>query len=334
MKILLWFSLLCGAAACLLLFGILYMVLMPGAAHRGPLPPFTEAERQLSQELAAHVQVLAGTIGERHIWRYEALQAAARYLGERLGAAGYTVTTQDFQVQGKTVQNVEATLTGTSHSQEMVVVGSHYDSVLGCPGANDNASGVAAMLVLARLLRGQTLARSVRFVAFVNEEAPFAQTAAMGSWVYARQARQRDARIVAMLSLETMGYYADIAGSQKYPFPFGLFYPHVGNFIGFVGNTASRALVRRSIATFRQHTALPSEGTAAPGWLPGIGWSDHWAFWQEGYAAIMVTDTALFRYAAYHTPYDTPEKLDYLRLARVVAGLARVVAELAGEGRL
>jgi Zn-dependent M28 family amino/carboxypeptidase len=186
------------------------------------------------------------------------------------------------------------------------------------------------VLELARLLRRQPLARTIRFVAFANEEAPFFQTEGMGSWVYARHARGRGEQIVAMLSLETIGYYSDAKGSQQYPFPFGIFYPQVGNFIGFVGNTASRALVRRSIGSFRRHTAFPSEGTAAPGWLTGIGWSDQWAFWQEGYAAIMVTDTALFRYAQYHTPYDTPDKIDYDRTARVVVGLARVLADLAG----
>jgi Zn-dependent M28 family amino/carboxypeptidase len=185
------------------------------------------------------------------------------------------------------------------------------------------------MLELARLLAGQRLPRTVRFVAFANEEAPFFSTAGMGSWQYARQAHARGERIVAMLSLETLGYYSDTVGSQRYPFPFGLFYPRVGNFIGFVGNTASRHLVRRSIASFRQHAAFPSQGTAAPGWLTGVGWSDHWAFWQHGYAAMMITDTALFRYAPYHTPTDTPDKIDYASMARVVAGLASVVTDLA-----
>jgi hypothetical protein len=333
MKVLRWFALLGGGSALLLLLGILYMIRMPGRSHTGPLAPLTAEQELIRQGLARHVWALAGTIGERHLWRYAALQAAARYVEERLREMGYDVATQGFVVQGKHVQNVVAELLGQSLRSEIIVVGGHYDSVPGCPGANDNATGVAATLELARLLRGQPLARTVRLVAFVNEEAPFFATDGMGSWVAARSARQRGERIVAMLSLETMGYYADSAGSQQYPLPFGLFYPRIGNFIGFVGNTASRLLVRRSIAAFRRHTAFPSEGTAAPGWLTGVGWSDHWAFWQEGYAALMVTDTALFRYAPYHTSADTPEKIDYERTARVVAGLARVVAELAGTAR-
>jgi hypothetical protein len=133
-----------------------------------------------------------------------------------------------------------------------------------------------------------------------------------------------------MFSIETIGYYSEGEGSQHYPFPFSFFYPSTANFIGFVGNIASQDLVHRSIASFRRHTAFPSEGVAAPGWMTGIGWSDHKSFWREGYPALMITDTALFRYAYYHTREDTPDKVDYDRTARVVAGLARVVAELAG----
>jgi Zn-dependent M28 family amino/carboxypeptidase len=306
------------------------MIRMPGRSYTGPLPPLTVEEAEVRQRLARHVWTLAGEIGERNLWRYEAFDTAARYIAATLQGLGYQVATQEFTVGGRTVQNLAAALPGASLPAEILVVGGHYDSVLGCPGANDNATGVAAVLEIARLLAGQRLARTVRFVAFANEEAPFFQTDTMGSWVYARRARAQGENIVGMLSLETIGYYADTAGSQQYPFPFGLFYPPVGNFIGFVGNMDSRRLVHRSVASFRQHTAFPSEGTAAPGWLTGIGWSDHWAFWQEGFAAIMVTDTAPFRYALYHTREDTPDKIDYDRTARVVAGLARVMVELAG----
>ena len=309
--------------------GIAYMIRMPGQSYSGVFLPLTPAEEQLRQQLIRHVWTLAGEIGERHLWRYEALQAAARYIDTTLAGWRYSVATQPFEVWGKTVHNLAAELPGTSRPDEIIVVGAHYDSVPGCPGANDNATGVAAMLELARLLAGQSLARTVRLVAFVNEEAPFFHTANMGSRQYAQRARARGEHIVAMLSVETIGYYSDTPGSQRYPFPFGLFYPRQGNFIGFVGNTASRALVHRSIAAFRRHTAFPSEGTAAPGWLTGVGWSDHAAFWQQGYAAIMITDTALFRYAPYHTPGDTPDKIDYAKMARIVAGLAHVVADLA-----
>lgn len=150
----------------------------------------------------------------------------------------------------------------------------------------------------------------------------------MGSRVYAANAKRRRETIMAMLALETIGYYTDKPGSQQYPPPFNLFYPDTGNFIGFVGNLASRPLVCTCIKTFRETTPFPSEGVAAPPFIKGIGWSDHWAFWQEGYPGIMITDTAPFRYPHYHEDSDTPDRVNYERMARVVAGIGRVVERL------
>ncbi|MFN7972791.1 MAG: M28 family peptidase [Acidobacteriota bacterium] len=197
----------------------------------------------------------------------------------------------------------------------------------GCPGANDSTTGVAALLSIARapLDRPQ---RTLRLVFFVNEEPPHFQGPEMGSLVYARTSKERGERIVAMLSLETLGCYSDAPRSQAYPFPFSLIYPSTGNFVGFVGDVRSRHLVRRVIGTFRREAAFPSEGVAAPASIPGIGWSDQWSFWQQGYPAVMVTDTAPFRYGAYHTRDDTPEKCDLEKLARVATGLRAVVADL------
>ncbi len=134
-----------------------------------------------------------------------------------------------------------------------------------------------------------------------------------------------------MLSLETMGYYRDDPDTQKYPPPMSLFYPSRGNFIGFVGDVGSRGLVRRLVGSFRRRAAFPSEGAALPAFVPGVGWSDQWSFWQEGYPGVMVTDTAPFRYPYYHTQADTPDKLDYERLARVTVALAEVVREIADD---
>lgn len=306
------------------------MISMPGQSYSHSLPPLSDEEVELRDRLKHHVWALAGEIGERNLWRYEALEASASYIEEALRESGYDVASQHFLVAGKTVKNLEAERTGTVLPDEIVLVGAHYDSVRGSPGANDNATGTAALLEIARLLAGKTLVRSVRFVAFVNEEAPFFQTDDMGSRVYARRVREHGEQIVAMLSLETIGYYTNAPNSQEYPFPFKLFYPSTGNFVGFVGNIRSRGLVRRSIQSFRRHAAFPSEGVAAPGWMVGVGWSDHWAFWEAGYPAMMVTDTALFRYKHYHTRMDTPDKIDYESMARVTTGMAWVVADLAG----
>lgn len=150
----------------------------------------------------------------------------------------------------------------------------------------------------------------------------------MGSLVYAKQIDPQT-KVVAMLSLETMGYFSDMIGSQKYPFPLNLFYPNQGNFIAFIGNLNSGDLVRRSISSFRRHGQFPSEGAALPSWIAGVGWSDQWSFWQQGYQGIMVTDTAPFRYSHYHTLDDTIDKINFDKLTRVVSGLVKVISDLA-----
>jgi hypothetical protein len=152
----------------------------------------------------------------------------------------------------------------------------------------------------------------------------------MGSLVYAKRCQARGEQISAMISLETIGYFSDAPHSQKYPSPgLGVFYPTTGNFISFVGNFPSRGLVRRAIGLFREQGKIPAEGAALPSIVPGVGWSDQWSFWQCGYPAIMVTDTAPFRYPYYHMSSDTPAKLDYDRFALVVSGMEKVIVELA-----
>jgi len=303
---------------------------MPLESHSGPLPVLTAEEEEIANRLREHVAVLAGEIGERHIWRYEALSAAAEHIRSSFQEQGFTVRPQTYEVDSMSVVNLEAEIRGESLPGEIVIVGAHYDTVPGCPGANDNASGVAALLELARLYAGRSTEKSLRFVAFVNEEPPFFQTGRMGSRVYARELKERGENVAAFISLETVGFYSDEPGSQHYPAPFGMLYPDRGNFIGFVGNTASRKLVRRCVKSFRSHTPFPSEGIAAPGTVPGVGWSDQWSFWQEGFPGIMVTDTAPYRYPHYHEASDTPDRLDYESTARVTAGIGRVIADLAG----
>ena len=308
------------------------MTKMPGKPYSGALPPLTAEQVRLADHLRKHITVLSEEIGERNIWRDGTLDATAGYIEKSLQAMDYAVSSQAYTVQGTSVRNLEAMLGGTSLAEEIVLIGAHYDTVRGSPGANDNASGVAALLEVARLLATKPLARSVRFVAFVNEEAPFFYTWEMGSHRYARRAHERGDNITAMLSLETIGYYSDAEGSQQYPNPvYAWLYPDTGNFIGFVGNLASRKLVRQCLGSFRRHSAFPSEGVAAPGRMMGIHWSDHWSFWQEGYAAVMVTDTALFRYPHYHATTDLLDMIDYQRLARVVEGLAKVTVDLAQQ---
>jgi len=318
-----------GVIFALIIAGAWYMTAMPGKSWSTTVPPLSSQEQVIHDNLRRHVEMLAGQIGERNVWHPEALAAAARYIRNTLEDLGYEVQIQTFESRDVTLQNLEVELTGDSAPEEIIILGAHYDSIRGTPGANDNASGVAAMLEIARLLAGNTYSRTVRLVAFANEEPPFFYSEEMGSRVYVARSRQRDEQIKAMLALETIGYYSDQPGSQNYPIPFSLFYPDTGNFIGFVGNLSSRRLVRQAVGAFRASTPFPSEGVAAPGWMMGVHWSDHWSFWQAGYPAIMITDTALFRYQHYHAATDTPEKIDYPSLARVTRGVADVVTELA-----
>ncbi|MBN2428377.1 MAG: M28 family peptidase [Deltaproteobacteria bacterium] len=304
---------------------------IPEKSWKGNLPPLSDSEKMLMKGLEEHIFVLAEDIGERHVWKYRKLVETADYIERVFGKTGFEVKTQEYLVEDKRVKNLEVEIGGVSASEEIIVIGAHYDTVEDCPGANDNASGIAALLEMACLMSGSRPSRTLRFVAFVNEEPPFFQTTGMGSVVYARQARVKGEKIVAMFALETIGCYSDKEGSQSFPSPLlRFFYPTTGNFIAFVTNFRSRRLLRQSLTSFRRHVSFPSQGLAGPGGLPGIDWSDHWSFWEEDYPAIMITDTAPYRYPYYHTPRDTPDKIQFEKMTRVVAGLSRMVEDLAG----
>lgn len=305
------------------------MIRMPSDNFQGILPPLTEQQRKLEAELRTYVQNLAGTIGERNLSRLKQLVAAADYIRATLGGLGYRVRTHLYQVSGNPCENLDVEIIGKDRSDQIVVVGAHYDTVQGSPGANDNATGVAAILALARTFAKIKPSRTVRFVAFTNEEPPLFQSRHMGSRIYARQSRERGEKIVLMLSLETIGYYSDEPGSQSYPFPFSFFYPSTANFIAFVSNMENAPWVKQLLTVFRRHAQFPSEGGALWEWIPGVAWSDHWSFWKEGYPAVMITDTAPNRYPYYHTSADTPDKVDFARMARVVSGLQQVLADVA-----
>ena len=274
----------------------------------------------LAASLARHVQCLAAEIGERNVWHPEALRAAASYIRDRWTDQGYAVREQSYDVDGVHCANLEALGAGYDDGP-FVVIGAHYDSVFGSPGANDNGSGVAALLELSRVFAGASDAR-MRFVAFVNEEPPFFGTPLQGSELYARCARRDGAKIELMISLETLGYYSALDGSQNYPPLLGHFYPARGDFVAFVSNLTSIARLRRFAKAFRASTRFPVECLASPPFLPGISWSDHRAFWRQGYRALMITDTAFYRYPHYHTARDTADRVCYPELADVTLGLA------------
>jgi Zn-dependent M28 family amino/carboxypeptidase len=321
----------CGSVVLALAGAVLYATSMPGASYAGELPASTPALRELAARLNAHVTVLAGSIGVRTVDRPEQLTAACEYIHAQLApleTAKNTLRFESLGAAGGNARNVVFEVAGADN-QQIVVVGAHYDSIATGPGANDNGSGVAAVLELAVVLARRPASARVRFVFFANEEPPYFKNAGMGSRVDADNARKRGDEIRAMLSLETIGYYRDAAYSQHYPWPVGLLYPSRANFVGFVGDLGARSLVRAAIEAFRESEPFPSEGAALPTTFPGIDWSDHWSFRRAGYPAIMITDTALFRDPNYHRASDTPDQLNYDALSRVTRGVEAVVRRLA-----
>ena len=310
---------------------LFYATSMPGKSYSGTLPPTTPELRELAVRLRRDVTMLAGTIGSRSLERKENLDAARAFLVARLmplESASRKLQFEQVVADGAHAENVIFEVAGNEYPS-IVLVGAHYDSVATGPGANDNGSGVAVTLELASRFANAPAPSNVRFVFFVNEEPPHFQRPGMGSWVDADNARKRQDRIRAMLSLETIGCFNDQAGSQHYPFPIGLLYPSRGNFLAFVGDLGARSLVRTAIAAFRSAEPFPSEGAALPAAFPGVDWSDHWSFRRAGYPAIMLTDTAVYRDPNYHQPSDRPEALSYDSLARVTRGIEAIVRTLA-----
>jgi len=288
------------------------------------------ARESLERRLRRHVDVLAGEIGERNVWRPTALRAAAGYVETELSALGYDVAAQSYETHGMRCRNLEVVVPGARDAGEIILAGAHYDTVAGSPGADDNASGVAGLIEIARALRPLRPARTVKLVAFVNEEPPFFFFGEMGSKVYARAARRRGEDIRLMLSLEMLGCYSEAPGSQAYPPLLGWFYPDRGNFIAFVSNLSSRRALHATVRAFRANCDFPAERLASPAFVPGVAWSDQLSFWRAGFPGVMVTDTAFFRYPHYHRASDTPDKLRLPEMARVVEGLANAMASLAG----
>lgn len=309
-------------------------VSMPGRSFSGPLPALSPAEKLLAARLRKHVEALAVGIGVRHAELGDSLRMSAKYCTSQFVQRDFGVEIESFDFQGVSQQIVVAEITGRRKPKEVIVIGAHYDTVLGSPGADDNASGVAALIEIASLLKDVPMDRTVRFVAFPNEEYHGEDWRHMGSYHHAKRSHDRGDQVVGMLSLEMLGYFSNEVGSQKYPFPFNLFYPERGNFIGFIGNYASRDWVRRVVRNFRELAAFPSEGAAAPERFKDIARSDHWSFWQFDCPALMVTDTSNFRFPYLHGTDDTPDKVDFDAMARITLGLAKVIAKLAQTPRV
>lgn len=288
---------------------------------------FADTEKSILKNLKEHVIVLSDQIGTRNHLYYDNLNEAADYITEEFQKLGYVVSKNVYDIDGKTYRNIIAESNLEHSLDEVVIVGAHYDSCYN-PGADDNASGVAGMLEMARLLKDKKLKKPLRFIAFTNEEPPYFQTKKMGSYVYAKSLKEKNAKISAVIILEMLGYYSEEPDSQDY-LPFlGFFYPDVANYIAIVGNFKSKRLVEDVKENFKKATDFPVESIVAPSGVPGLNFSDHWSFWKMGYKAVMITDTAFLRNENYHENTDTYDTLNYNKMAQVIKGLTYAVEKL------
>ncbi len=282
--------------------------------------------REIRDRLEAHLRHLSITLGDRSIYRPESLKAAETYVWQNFTASGYTPSRQTFIYQRQEVSNVIA---GDRQAGGYYILGAHFDTVADTPGADDNASGVAVLLEVARLARQLSLPRPWTFIGFTTEEPPAYFTPYMGSRVYARRARERRDKILGMICLEMVGYYSQEPESQSLPVWLRLLgYPTTGNFIGVVSDRRSKPFMRSLEAALKRGCRLPTVTLAVPlggHLLPEVRLSDHANFWDEGYPAVMLTDTAFFRNQNYHTPRDTMDTLDLDRLTELTMGLVNFV---------
>lgn len=294
-------------------------------------PPLTSDEEDAADQLKAHVVALSRDVGSRSNSDPSRLATALEYIESSLRRTGLELKRQNFEANGRAVSMIFAESKGTSKPNEIVVVGTHYDTPRGSPGADDNASGVAVAIELAKRVAVTGSERTMRFAFFGLSEAPFAGTDAQGAHQYAKACLEKKEKVVAAVMLEGLGFFSDKPGSQSTPFPFMFSYPDRGDFVAFLADTSSRDLLQQTIGAFRATRRLPSQGCTLPFFYPGFGGSDAVAFSQAGVPAVLVTDTGSLRNPEYGKPTDTHDRLDYARMARVLGGLASVVGGL-GRG--
>lgn len=317
-----------GGGAALAGAVMLYALWVPGTSFSGPAPALTAQEADLAKRLKGHIVAIASA--PHNVLRAAALERSAVAIETAFTGYGYQPQRQVYKTGGTPVRNIWVTIEPELPAESSLVIGAHYDSAGESPGANDNASGTASVIELARMLTSyKPKMTRIYLVAFVNEEAPYWGGPDHGAFRFVQWLKERQENVTGMLSLETMGWFSDKPGSQKYPFPFNLIYSDTGNFLAFVGMPGSRSFLHDVIGSFREHASVPTIGGIAPESIPGIAWSDHKAFADAGIPALMLTDTAPFRYPHYHRPTDTPDKVDTATLARITTALDKTIRTLA-----
>ena len=285
--------------------------------------PLSKDEVALKEELESHVRTLALTFGQRNIMNPGSLFRCLGFIKKFWDDCGYKVHSQDYLAYEDIFTNLWVEIPGSKHPEEIVILGAHYDTFPGTPGADDNGTALAGLLAVSKMLAGARSERTLRFVAFANEEPPYFMTDLMGSYVYARACKERQEDIKVMICLEMLGYFSDEPGSQRVTYDL---LPEEGNFIALAGNVESKAEILRAGSAFQAVTDFPLSLAAVPeSMVPAIGYSDHWSFWQCGWPAFMVTDTGPLRNPHYHLPSDLPETIDFEALTRVVTGVRAIV---------
>jgi len=323
------FLIVLAALVIFLGFSYWYTMMCEGKWNGVPLEAGMESDLDtIENVLRADISFLSETLGPRHPAQYASLAAAAEWIGERWESQGYEVKRQAFLVDGKECANIEIEIPGWRQPSEIVIVGAQYDTWPECPGANNNGSGVAVLLMLGELLRGYRPDRTLRLVAFTTQQHPYDNTEFMGSLRYARRSKERGEDIRVMLSMDAIGIHKNDPGSQKLPFPFSLFYPDRGNFLAFIADLGTRPYVVEATRGFKKGSSFPIEAGSVPGWVKGASWSDHASFWRYGYAGIQVTDTGAFRSASHGKSDDTMEKINFGALARIAVGMYGAILEL------
>lgn len=287
----------------------------------------------IEQQLLLHVDRLAGLIGPRTLSKPKSIQATVGYIRGQWESMGFEVAEEAFDALGVQATNLVVKKIGTRAPDQTIVLGAHYDTVPSTPGADDNASAVAVLLEVSRLLKTHTSGRTIRYVAFACEEPPYFHLDSMGSRFHARQSALRGDKILGMLCLEMVGYFRDEVGSQKVPVSiprfFHRFFPGRGNFLAAVGNLRSWKLAYGFRRGFKRATRLPLFSICLPEKINEIRLSDNSSFWDYGYPALMLTDTSFLRNPNYHQATDTPDTLDYPRMTDVTLGVASAVRRLA-----
>ncbi|MBU0467625.1 MAG: M28 family peptidase [Candidatus Omnitrophica bacterium] len=310
---------------------IVYLIIM-STTYGWSKEEMSKAHPDIKNNLKSIVYDLSENIGTRNYANYKNLEKTTEFIINKFNSFGYMVKIMEYEVNGQVFKNVIAENPTHVDSDDIYIIGAHYDSCFN-PGADDNASGIAGLIELGRLLKEEKLSKRIRFIAFVNEEPPFFMTDNMGSRVYTRQLKDKKENIKAAIILEMIGYYSEEKNSQRYPPLIGPFFPNKGNYIAVVGNINSRKLLKKVVKNFKSSSDFPMESIVVPGFISGFNFSDHWSFWKEDYPAVMITDTAFHRNKNYHKETDLPGTLDYSKMAEVVLGLKGAVIKLVNENK-